>query len=308
MTAIFLQTLPFFALILCGYGAARTGVFAGRAVVHLTRFVFYFALSAMLFRFASSLSLAQLFDLDFVLAYALGTLAVYLLVTIVAMMRGVSVAEAAIEAQSAVIGNIGFLGLPMLVLLIGEAAAGPLLLLLSVDLIFFGSLVVILITGSREGGPGLPVLRTIGLGLIRNPMIVSMAAGLSWAMLGLPIPAPMEDFLTLLGAAATPCALFAIGASLADKSAERVSVAVWLSSAKLILHPAAIAVLALLVFDVEPFAAGVMIACAAMPTAGNVYIIAQHYAVAPARVSSTILISTIVSVATLSLTIAWVSG
>ena len=114
--------------------------------------------------------------------------------------------------------------------------------------------------------------------------------------------------MTLLGAAATPGALFAIGASLASKSAERVSVAVWLSFCKLILHPAAVAVAALYIFDVNPFAAGVMIAAAALPVAGNVYILARHYGVAPQRVSASILISTVVSIVTVSAVIAWITG
>ena len=119
---------------------------------------------------------------------------------------------------------------------------------------------------------------------------------------------PIQSFLDLLGAAATPGALFAIGASLASKSAERLIVAGWISFAKLFLHPAAVAISALLIFDVHPFGASVMIALAAMPVAGNVFILAQHYGVAPLRVSASILISTTVSVITLSMVIAWVSA
>ena len=118
----------------------------------------------------------------------------------------------------------------------------------------------------------------------------------------------MNDFLTLLGAAATPGALFAIGASLASKSAERLAVAGWLSFCKLILHPAAVAIAALYLFDVDPYAAGVMIAAASLPVAGNVYILAQHYGVAPTRVSASILMSTAASVVTVSLVIAWVTS
>ena len=84
----------------------------------------------------------------------------------------------------------------------------------------------------------------------------------------------MGGLLTTLGAAATPGALFAIGASLAERSAERLAVAGWLSVAKLVLHPAAVAVTALLLLPVEPYAAAVMIAAASLPVAGNVYILA----------------------------------
>ena len=308
MLDIFLKTLPFFAVIGLGYVSGRTRFFTEEATAYLTKFVFYFALSAMLFRFAANLSLAEILDWTFVAAYLSATMVVYLLATLVAFARGLSVATAAVEAQVSVIGNVGFLGIPMLVLLLGEPAIGPVMLVLAVDLIVFGSLIVILITGSRDGRMRLGILKTVGLGLLKNPMIVAIVLGLTVSALALPIPGPVNEFLALLGGAATPGALFAIGASLASKSAERVSVALWLTACKLVLHPAAVAIAALLVFSVDPYAAGVMIAAAALPVAGNVYILAQHYGVAPARVSASILISTALSVVTVSVVIAWVTS
>ncbi|WP_420859663.1 AEC family transporter [Marivivens marinus] len=306
MWDILLQTLPFFALIALGFGAGRTGFFTPEATAYLTRFVFYFALSAMLLKFSANLSLSEILDWPFVGAYLTGTLAIYLVATAVALIRKRGIEEAAVEAQCAVIGNVGFLGIPMLVLLLGQNAIGPIMLVLAVDLIVFSSLIVILITGSRDGRVSPAVLKTVGLGLLKNPMIVSIVVGLSVSASGAKIPAPVNDFLTILGAAATPGALFAIGASLASKSAERLAVAGWLSVSKLVLHPAAVAVAALVLFDVDAYAAGVMISAAALPVAGNVYILAQHYGVAPQRVSASILISTALSVLTVSAVIAWV--
>ena len=305
MVEIFLKTLPFFALIGLGYGAGVTRFFTPEATAWLTKFVFYFALSAMLFRFSANLSFAEIFDPRFLAAYLWATAFVYGIATAVAFIRGLSVEEAAIEAQCAVIGNVGFLGIPMLVMLLGEGAIVPVMQVLAVDLIVFGSLIVILITGGRDGRVQWAILKTVGLGLLKNPMIVSICVGLAWSAAQLPIPAPLNDFMAILGAAATPGALFAIGASLASKSAERVSVALWLSTAKLVLHPAAVALSALVLFPVAPYAAGVMIAAAALPVAGNVYILAQHYGVAPQRVSASILISTAFSIATVSAVIAW---
>ena len=305
MWDILLQTLPFFAIIGLGFMSGRTGFFTPEATAYLTKFVFYFALSAMLFRFSANMSLAALFDWNFVLAYLCGTTAVYLLATLVAFLRGRPVAEAAFEAQCAAIGNIGFLGIPMLALLLGDRAVGYIMLMLAVDLIVFSSLIVVLVTGSREG-LGAGVVKVVALGLLSNPMIVAIVLGLVVSGLALPIPAPVNAFLLILGAAATPGALFAIGASLASKSAERLAVAGWLSFAKLVLHPAAVAVCALWIFPVDPYAAGVMIAAASLPVAGNVYILAQHYGVAPLRVSAAILLSTAASVITVSGVIAWV--
>lgn len=307
MLDIFLKTLPFFALMGVGYVAGRTRFFPAEATSYLTKFVFYFALSAMLFRFAATLPVSEIFDAQFAYAYLLGSLVVYLLVTLVAKARGLSVAEAAIEAQCGIIGNTGFLGIPMLAVLLGPAAVGPIIMLLSIDLIVFSSLIVILITGSRDGRMSLAVLMSVGKGLLKNPMVMSMAAGLLWSAANIPLATPVNEFLTILGAAATPGALFAIGASLAYKSVDRISVAVWLSLAKLVLHPIAVGVCALLIFNVTRFDAGVMIAAAALPVAGNVYILAQHYNVAPHRVSAAILISTLFSILSVSLVISWVT-
>jgi predicted permease len=308
MIAIFLKTLPFFAIIGLGYIAGRTRFFSAEATAYLTKFVFFFALSAMIFRFAANLPLAEVWDGRLIAAYLWGTAFVYVIATAVAFVRKLDIATAAIEAQCAVIGNIGFLGIPMLTLLLGEAAIGPIMMMLAVDLIVFSSLIVILITGSRDGRMSLSILKIVGLGLVKNPMIVAMSLGLFWSGFSIPIPTPMNDFLAILGGAATPGALFAIGASLASKSAERIEVAGWLTFCKLALHPAFVAFAAIYLFSVDSYSAGVMISAAALPVAGNVYMLAQHYGVAPQRVSAAILVSTAISIVTVSVVIAWVTG
>jgi len=308
MLEILFKTLPFFALVGLGYWAAAIRFFPAEATAWLTKFVFYFALSAMLFRFAANLSVTELFDARFALAYLWACGVVYAVALAVAFARRVSLEEAAIEAQCAVIGNTGFLGVPMLVVLLGPQAAGPVLLVLGLDLIVFSSLITLIITGSREGRMRLGTFRVLGLGLVKNPMIVSMVLGLGWGATGWAVPGPVNDFLGILGAAATPGALFAIGASLVGRGAERWQIAAWLSFAKLILHPLAVAFSALVLFKVDAQAAGVMIAAAALPVAGNTYILAAHYGVAPQRVSTSILISTAVSIVTVTAVIAWVTG
>ena len=304
MLAIFLKVLPFFGLIGLGWFAGRIRFFPAEASAWLTKFVFYFALSAMIFRFTATLKLAELFDPAFLAAYLSGSALVWALGFAVAKFRGRPVTEAAMEAHTAMTGNTGFLGVPMLVVLMGERAIGPVLMILAVDMIVFSSLITIIITAARHGRVA---IGPIAMGLVKNPMIVSMAAGLAWAGFGLPMPGPLGEFVAILGAAATPGALFAIGASLADRSAERVGPALWLSGAKLVLHPLAVGIAALLIFGVEPYAAGVMIAAAALPVAGNVYILAAHFGVAPARVSTSILISTAVSILTIPAVIHWVT-
>jgi malonate transporter and related proteins len=304
MLAIFLKTLPFFAVIGLGYAARRTQFFSDDATAYLTRFVFYFALSAMLFGFAANLSLRDIFSWAFVAAYLAATLLVWLIVAAVALARRVRVEEAVFEAHAGVIGNVGFLGIPMLALLLGPAAVGPVLLVLAVDLLIFSSVLTMAVTATRSGSIGIDTIGRLAAGLLQNPMIVSVVLGLLWGATGWPVPGPVNEFLTLLGAAATPCALFAIGASLAGRRAERIEIAAWISFAKLVLHPAAVAVFAFVVFPVAGEQARVMVAAAALPVAGNVFILAQHYGVAPQRISSAILLSTAASILTVTAVIA----
>lgn len=308
MLAIFLKTLPFFALIAAGWIAGRTRFFPPEATGWLTKFVFYFALSAMLFRFAATLDLAQLWDPAFAAAYLSGSLLVWTLGFAVARQRRLPLAEAAMEAQCCMTGNTGFLGVPMLLVLLGPPAVGPVLLVLTIDMVVFSTLITLIVTAARQGRVRLATLRPLAGGIAANPMIVSILAGLAFGALHLPLPAPADEFLMMLGAAATPGALFAIGASLSGRAAQRLGPAVWLAFAKLVLHPAAVGIAAYAVFDVAAFPAGVMVAAAALPVAGNVYILAQYFGVAQQRVSTAILLSTAASIVTVPLVITAISG
>ncbi len=308
MLAIFLKTLPFFAVIGLGYLAGRTQFFTQTATAYLTKFVFYFALPAMLLKFSTNLALGDVLNWDFLLAYLCASLAVYALATGVALARRVSVEEAAVEAQCAVVGNIGFMGLPMMALLFGPAAIGPVMMMLMVDLFVFGSLIVILIAGSRDGRMSPAILGTVILSVLKNPMVMALFVGLAWNSTGVTTPQPAADLIDMLAGASTPCALFAIGASLAGKSAERASVAMWLSACKLAIHPAAVALAMVWWFQIDGFIAAVAIAAAALPVAGNIYIVAQSYGAAAQRASAAILVSTVISIVTASVVIGLVEN
>lgn len=307
MLHIFLNTLPFFALIALGYGAAKTAIFSKDATVHLTKFVFYFALSAMLFKFSSNLSLREILEWDFMAAYLIGSMALYVMTALIAKLRGTSFDISVIEAQCSVIGNMGWMGLAMIPILLGEQSISYVIMVLIIDLIVFGPLIVILLVAHREGQISLKVFQTIGLGLMKNPLVLSISTGLLWAAFEIPVPELLNRFMTILGGASTPGALFAIGASMAFAAKGQIAIPLYLSANKLIIHPLLVGIASLLVFQIDPFASAVMIACAAMPVAGNVYMIATHYDLPGERISIAILISTTVSIVTISLIISLVT-
>ena len=308
MLQIFVSTIPFFALIILGYGAARVGLFSREATVHLTKFVFYFALSAMLFKFSSNLSLKEILEWDFMAAYLLGSLVVYVITSSIARFRGQSFDIAVIEAQCSVIGNMGWMGLAMIPILLGEQSISYVIMVLIVDLMVFGPLIVILLIGYREGRFRPKVLQTVGIGLIKNPLVISISTGLTWAAFEIPVPDLLNSFMTILGGASTPGALFAIGASMAFAAKGQLSTPIYLATNKLLIHPLAVGVAAVVMFGLDPFASAVMISCAAMPVAGNVYMIANHYGVPSERISIAILVSTTVSIVSISVIVGLVTG
>ena len=133
MIDVLLKTLPFFAIVGLGYGAVRTAFFPEVATAYLTKFVFYFALPAMIIRFSANLSFTDLINVPLISAYLSASFLIYLLATGVAMLRRRNVAEAAVEAQCATIGNVGFLGIPMLAMLMGPEAVLWVMLVLAID-------------------------------------------------------------------------------------------------------------------------------------------------------------------------------
>jgi malonate transporter and related proteins len=154
-------------------------------------------------------------------------------------------------------------------------------------------------------GPFMTFMRA-AWNVARNPLPLSIAIGLAWSALGLPMPTPVERWIDLLGAAAAPCALFAIGLFLSDKSVRSGLVEAGLVTViKLVLQPlTALAVLPLFV-DVRSVPGQVALLMAATPTAANAFVLAKQFDVSVEQNSAAVLLSTAFSVATVSALLVW---
>lgn len=306
-------TLPFFALIGAGYGAGRGGLVAGDGVRGLNLFVFYFALPALLFRATWAKPLGEMVAPDFALAYTAAGLTAFALTALAGrVLFRLPLAACAVQGQAASVGNVGFLALPLLLAVLGEAAAAPVLLGWMIDLIVLVPLSIVVLEIARHKGSGIswPAFAAkVARGVVLNPFVASIAVGILYHAAGLPRFAVLDTFTDLLARAAGPAALFTLGATLAGRPmAESLAEAGFLSAAKLLVHPALMAGAMALWFDGDPLWATAAILVASAPVAGNVYVVAAGYGVYAVRASTAIVVSTGLAVVTFSLMVGYLAG
>lgn len=305
---IFNTALPFFALIFCGYGAGRFGLLSPAAVTGVNTFVFYFALPAFIFNLTATSPLADIFKASFMAAYLSVGLVVFALAAILGrLLFGVKLGESAVLGAAAVLGNTGYMGLPLVAAAFGREAAIPLLLGLTIEATIFIPLTIAIIesdrgAGERVGGQWLKVAGSVLGALARNPLVISIFAGVLISALALDLPTPITRFTGLLGDAAGPSALFALGATLVGRPLwSGLAETSYMSTFKLLIHPAAMWFATTQVFTVDPLWATVAILGASLPVAANVFIVARRYDTYLERASSAILLSTLVSMITVSI-------
>ncbi len=294
-------TLPFFALIGCGYAAARIQILPEGGIDGINVFVFYFALPALLFRTMATRPLADIVDPGFIGVYALTSLVVFAAGALIArLLFAAGLGGAALIGLAGVYSNSGYLGLPLVVAMLGEGAAVPIALALAVDLVLMVSIAIAALEVNRggDGGPG-HGMRNIARAVIFNPLVLSIGAGVAVSAAGMELVAPIETFTRFLSAAAGPAALFAIGASLVGRPlSSGLGEVTQMTCFKLIVHPFAVWAAMTLIYPVDPFWARATILVAALPVAGTVFVLGQRYRVYAARTSMAILSSTIAAMAT----------
>ncbi len=315
MLSVLLVTSPFFALVLCGFIATRRGILPLSAISGLNSFVLYFALPCMLYRFGARTPIAQLLDPAVAGVYfASGLVLVGAVVAFTRRRLGWN--DAAFGALVAAFPNTGFMGVPLLVALLGAHAAGPVILTMAVDMVITTSLCIALSRLGMPGGAGVAVRNALK-GMAANPMPWSIALGAlaSWAQWTL--PGPVDKTLAMLADAASPVALFTIGAVLARSqmtAGEQVALRdyVPVALAKLLAHPLLVwlagrAAIALGVPLSEP-ALVVLVLLSALPSASNVALLTDRFGAHGGRIARIILVSTALAFVTFSAAVALMAG
>ena len=300
-----LLTLPVFAVIALGMLAVRSGMIPAEVVPGLNVFVFNFAMPALIVGALARQDIATVFDPALFVGWLVAGLCVFTAGLVISVLIGErDLSAMAIMGQGASVGNIGFLALPLVFAAFGEMAAGPLAIALIVDLVILIPLSIALLEIGRGSGKTAEILASTLRGVLLNPFILSIAGGVALSASGIGLPAPLARFTDFLGAAAGPTALFALGMTLAGRRVEGGRAAiVTMSALKLVAHPVLLFVLLAFVFAVDPAVTAIAVVIAAMPVAGNVFVIAERYGVLVRRTSAAILVSTAIAVATVSVTL-----
>ena len=299
MIGFFLLSLPVFGVIGVGWAATRAHLLASGALDALNVFSFRFALPALVLRLIAGQPLRQSFNPGFYAGYLASGAVVFMLVLGVSrLIASSTVAAAGAHATTATVSNLGFLGPPLMLAFFGERGAGPLAMAILAEIMVLLSLGGVLMgaNGDARRSIGSQILR----GTVFNPVVAAIVLGAMLAGTGLALPEPITRFLAFLGGAAGPTALFALGGALALQRLDRGTAvaACLISLVKLVVYPLLTWIVLGHVMTLEPFwvQAGVLIAC--LPSAGNIYVLAQRYDADPPRVSAAILLSTIASVVT----------
>ena len=269
----------------------------------LSNAAFYIFVPALLFRTTARVDLGALPG-GLLIAYFVPTLAMLLAVYGVQHLRQYQqprseAARPTVRAISVTYGNAVQMGIPMAAAMFGEAGLGIYLMLVSVHGLILLSLLTALveldIARSQAQRAGLwQTLRSTLRNTVIHPVVLPVLIGLTWNLLGLGLPALVDEVLQLLGSAVVPLCLVLIGLSLAYYGVQgHLRGALGVTLLKLLALPALVLVVAHWGFGLSGLPLSVLVMMAALPVGSNALIFAQRYHTLQAEATAAIVFSTL---------------
>ena len=296
--------LPLFGLVFLGYLSGRFGKLPMEGLAWLNFFVVYVALPALFFRLLSRTPVEEFANLAFIAATTMATLVIFSATFLIAGLRnGGNVGESTIQGFAAAYGNIGYMGPPLAIAAFGAGAGVPVALIFCFDNSLHFTLAPLLMAfhGEAVARP-LVLIGQIAKRIFTHPFIISTIAGVAGAIFEIRLPSAGERLLELLSLAAAPCALFAMGVTAALRPLRRIPLElVYLLPIKLVVQPILVLVLIAVAAPSTPIIwVEAAMLLGALPSATNVFVIAQQYGIWQERASSAVVISTALSVFTVT--------
>ncbi|MET3354122.1 AEC family transporter [Xanthobacter autotrophicus] len=302
MSDLFGLAFPFFGLIFLGYFCGWRVRLPESGLAWLTFFVIYVALPALFYRIVAQTPIHELANPAFILAVVASTATTSLIALGIGLyFRRGHVGEAAIAVTIGAYANVGYMGPGLTLAALGQAAATPAALIFACDSLLFFTIVPLLMSVRGRGENLLHTLGLIAKRVFTHPFNIATMLGVLAAALEFREPEPLSRMLDFLRNAAAPCALFALGVTVALRPLKRVPVELGpLLVLKLVLHPM-IALVSLSLFG--PFSqvwTETLLLMAALPPALNVFVLARQYHVFMEEASAAVLLGTLFSVVTVT--------
>lgn len=299
LLSTFATLAPIFALALLGFVSARLGIISRAASSGLSEFVNKLAIPALLFRTVIEAKTPDINPLPYWGSYFIALAMVWLIAGLLAHRAGRAGREAAVIGFSSAQSNTVMVGLPIILSTLGEAGKLPAVLLLAVNLSITMSAVTFLVARGESGG-----LRALFLGLITNPIILAVLAGLAFRYSGLTLPKTATSILRMIGDTTAPCALVAMGMSMVSISFGGAKLMIFMVSVlKLLVHPALTYGLAVYVFKLPPAFAAAAVIFAACPSGIQAFIVAERYKSGAVIASGAIALSTLAAAFTMTVAV-----
>lgn len=295
--------IPFFGLIFIGFAVARLTRQPLEALGWMNTFILYIALPALFFQLLSKTPIEQLTAWGYIFGSVFSTFIIFTLMFGASWLRSRGeIAESTVKGLAAAYGNIGYMGPGIALLALGEEAAVPVALIFCFENIMHFTIAPMMMAVAR-GTHESPVdlVLSVARKIVLHPFIIATAIGVAAAALEVRPPMPIERLLDYLARAAAPCALFAMGVTLALRPLRRMPAEIApIAILKLAVHPALCYVMVSWVGDYPPSWVYSAVLLASLPTATNVFVIAQQYHVWVERASASVLVTTCLSVATVT--------
>jgi malonate transporter and related proteins len=294
--------LPFFGLIFLGYACGRWKRIPDTGLAWMNFFLIYVALPALFYRILALTPLDEINNPRFIVAATLTTACIFALSFVIGFALRRRMDEATIAGLAGSYGNIGYMGPGLALATLGASATVPVALIFCFETLLLFTLVPLLmaLSGTERKSFGATLFGVVKQ-VVLHPFIIATALGVASAAAHFEAPVALDRLMSFLQNAAAPCALFALGVTVALRPIVRVSRNVpILVAVKLLVHPALALALLSAFGPFERTWVYTAVLMAALPPALNVFIMARQYDTAVREASGAVLLGTFASVATLT--------
>ena len=211
-------TVPIFLLMILGLLFHKIGWIDDVFAQKMNKFVFVVPLPVLVFSDLATVDFHEVWNMKFVLFFFMAT---FLSITLVSIMSQ-GLKERALRGefiQASYRSSAALLGIAFIQNIYGNAGMAPVMIIGSVPLYNIMAVLVLSLFKPGQSGLDKAVLKRTAKGIVTNPIILGIVAGLLWSALGLKMPHIMQKTVTNIGGVATPMGLMAMGATFDIKKA-----------------------------------------------------------------------------------------